>query len=107
MAEITSLNKSNFKEQVLEESLPVLVDFTAPWCGPCQMIGPVLDELATEYQGRLKIVKVNVDENPELSSEYRVMGVPTLILFKQGEPTETMVGFLPKNQLASRLDALI
>ncbi len=107
MAEIINLNKQNFKDQVLEETMPVLVDFTAPWCGPCQMIAPVLQDLATEYEGRLKIAKVNVDENAELSSQYGIMGVPTLILFKQGKQMETMVGFQPKGKLVSRLDTLI
>ncbi len=107
MAEIVSLNNANFKEQVMEETLPVLVDFTASWCGPCRMMAPVLENLATEYDGRLKIAKVNVDDNAELSSQYGIMGVPTLILFKQGKQVETLVGFQPKNKLASRLDSLI
>ncbi len=107
MAEIINLNNENFKEQVMEETLPVLVDFTASWCGPCQMMTPVLENLATEYEGRLKIAKVNVDDNAELSAQYGIMGVPTLILFKEGKQVETLVGFQPKNKLASRLDALI
>ncbi len=107
MAEVIDINKHSFKEQVLEAALPVLVDFWAPGCGPCQMMAPVLEDLAAEFKGRLKVAKVNVAENMELSSQYGIMGVPTLILFKQGEQIETMVGFQPKSKLASRLDTLI
>jgi len=107
MAEVIDINKHNFKEQVLDASLPVLVDFWAPGCGPCQMMAPVLEELAAEYKGRLKVAKVNVAENMELSSQYGIIGVPTLILFKQGEQVESIVGFHPKNKLTSQLDRLI
>ncbi|HHX86770.1 MAG TPA: thioredoxin [Firmicutes bacterium] len=107
MAEVIEINTHSFKEQVLEASLPVLVDFWSPGCGPCQMMAPVLEELAAEYKGRLKVIKVNVAENMELSAQYGIMGVPTLILFKDGEQVETIVGFYPKNKLTSQLDRLI
>lgn len=107
MAGVISLNNQNFKEQVLDEAGVVLVDFMAPWCGPCKMMAPVLEDLATEFEGRLIIAKVNVDENPELASQFGVMGVPTLILFKQGQKIESMVGFQPKNKLSALLETLI
>ena len=99
------LTKDNFKQEVLDSELPVLVDFWAVWCGPCRMMAPVVDELAAEYEGRVKVGKVNVDEEGELAMQYRIASIPTLMLFKNGKPAETMIGFRPKQQIAAVLDA--
>ncbi len=98
MAEIT-LTPDNFDSEVLKSSLPVLVDFWATWCGPCQMLAPVLEEFANENEGKIKVGKVNVDENRELAMEYRISSIPTLILFENGEPKKTSLGFLTKEKL--------
>lgn len=96
--------ESNFKDEVLQSAQPVLVDFWAEWCGPCKMIAPVLDELATEYGGKIKIAKVNIDENQNLAAQYRVTAIPTLLVFKGGQVTEQMVGAKSKRDLKASLD---
>ena len=96
--------ESNFKDEVLDSPQPVLVDFWAEWCGPCKMIAPVLDELATEYGGKIKIAKVNIDENQNLAAQYRVTAIPTLLVFKGGQVTEQMVGAKSKRDLKASLD---
>ncbi|MES2142757.1 MAG: thioredoxin TrxA [Pseudomonadota bacterium] len=101
---INSLSDSSFEETVLKSKLPVLVDFWAEWCGPCKMIAPVLEELASEYDGKVKICKLNVDENPASPAKYSVRGIPTLILFKDGKAEGTKVGALSKSQLKAFLD---
>ncbi|MDE5852684.1 MAG: thioredoxin, partial [Oscillospiraceae bacterium] len=85
-------NSENFKEVVLESKIPVLVDFFADWCGPCQMMGPILEEIATELAGKAKIVKINVDDNPDIAADYGVMSIPNMIIFKNGEKKENFVG---------------
>jgi thioredoxin 1 len=107
MSNIVHVSDASFEADVLKAETPVLVDFWAEWCGPCRMIGPVLEDLAKEYSGKLKIVKVNVDENSESAATYGVRGIPTLLLFKNGVLVETKVGALPKGQLAAFIDSNI
>ncbi len=103
-AKPVDVSDQSFQEEVLKSKTPVLVDFWAPWCGPCRVVAPVLDELAAAYEGKVKVAKVNVDENPDTASRYGVMSIPTLILFNNGAPQETMVGLQNKEALASLLD---
>ena len=96
---IMQATDATFEQEVLKAELPVLVDFWAPWCGPCHMVAPVIEEIAETYSGKLKVVKVNVDESPTVSSRYQIMSIPTLILFKNGQPIDSLIGALPRNQL--------
>jgi thioredoxin 1 len=98
---------ASFEQDVLKSSTPVLIDYWAEWCGPCRMVAPILDEIAGEYQGRLQVMKVNVDENRNVPAKYGIRGIPTLMLFKNGEVAATKVGALSKTQLTSFLDANI
>lgn len=98
---------ANFVEEVLQSDLPVLVDFWAQWCGPCQMMGPVINELAKENEGKMKIGKLDVDANPETAQDYRIMSIPSLKIFKHGEVVEEMVGALPKEALQAKINAHI
>lgn len=107
MSNIVHVTDASFEADVLKSEIPVLVDFWAEWCGPCRMIAPVLEDLAKDYVGKLKIVKVNVDENNESAATYGVRGIPTLLLFKNGQLAETKVGALPKGQLAAFIDSNI
>lgn len=102
MAEVI-LTKENFETEVLKSDIPVLVDFWATWCGPCMMLSPVIAELAEELEGKVKVGKVNVDEQNELAIQYRVASIPTLLLFKNGELAKTSVGFMPKNDIIANL----
>ena len=101
---IATLTQDNFATEVLQSAAPVLVDFWAEWCGPCKMIAPVLDELADEYQGRVKIGKVNIDEHQGLAAEYGVRAIPTLLVFKGGQVADQLVGARSKRDLKSSLD---
>ena len=104
MAGLKEIGGSNFKEEVTASDIPVLVDFWAPWCGPCRMMSKVLEELASDYEGRLKIVKVNVDDNSDLAGQFGVMSIPTLKLFKSGSEVASMVGAQQKQDLALSID---
>lgn len=107
MAEIT-LNDENFNQEVLKAKEPVLVDFWAPWCGPCKMQEPIIEELAKEYAGKsIKIGKLNVDEAPSSAGKFQIMSIPTLIIFQDGKPIEQMMGVQDKNTLKERLDKFI
>ena len=98
---------ASFDKLVFGSALPVLVDCWAPWCGPCKAVGPVLDQLATEYKGRLKIVKVNVDENPGISQKYSISSIPTMFLVKQGKVVDQLVGALPKQELVKQIERIV
>lgn len=101
---IITATESNFQQEVLGSTQPVLVDFWAEWCGPCKMLGPLLDELATEYTGRVKIAKVNIDDHQNLAVQFRVSAIPTLLIFKNGQVVEQMVGAKSKRDLKASLD---
>ncbi|MDH7503175.1 MAG: thioredoxin [Verrucomicrobiota bacterium] len=106
MSNINEITKDQFQTEVLNANQPVLVDFYAPWCGPCRAMGPVLDALAAEFAGRAKLVKVNVDDAPELAAEYGITGVPTLIFFNNGNIVDSIVGMAPQRVLRSKLESL-
>ena len=101
MSEVLHINDADFETTVVQSDIPVLVDFWAPWCGPCKMIAPILDEIAPEFAGKVKIVKINVDDNQLVAGQFGIRSIPTLLLFKNGQLVATQVGALPKNQLAA------
>ncbi|HCR30209.1 MAG TPA: thioredoxin [Opitutae bacterium] len=105
MAEITTLNEQNFNDTISSADVPVLVDFWAPWCGPCKAIAPILEELAGELDGKVQISKVNVDENGTVAAEYNIRAIPTLLLFKGGELADQFVGMVGKDDLKTKLQA--
>lgn len=100
---LQQVNDLNFNKEVLESPLPVLVDFWAPWCAPCRLVTPILEEIAEEYAGRVKVVKLNTDENPALAMKYNIMSIPTLLLLKNGEVLDETIGAVPKHVIVNNL----
>ncbi len=106
MSEIT-LTDQNFDQEVLQSDQPVLVDFWAPWCGPCRMVAPVVEEIAKEYEGKIKVGKLNVDENPQTAQKYGIMSIPTLGIFKGGQMVDQLIGAQPKEAITPHLDKVL
>jgi thioredoxin 1 len=107
MGTVQAVEAARWDQEVLKAKEPVLVDFWAVWCGPCRMLAPTVEEIAGEYAGRLKVLKLNTDENQEIASRYQIMGIPALLFFKGGNVVDKVVGVVPKRQIKERVDALL
>ena len=107
MSKIIEINDSNFEEEVKNSTVPVLVDFWAPWCGPCRKLSPVVDELSEEYDGKIKVGKVNTDENLKVTQEFSISGIPCVLIFKDGQAVERLVGLMQKTQIVSNIEKYI
>lgn len=107
MANITEIDETTFQKEVLEATKPVLVDFSAVWCGPCKMLDPIVEQLAAEWDGKVKVVKLDVDHSPSIAMQYQVLGVPTLMLFVEGESRDRITGFQPKDRIVSKFESHI
>ncbi|MFN3533922.1 MAG: thioredoxin [Desulfatiglandales bacterium] len=107
MSEVVHVTDSNFESEILNSDIPAMVDFWAEWCGPCKMVGPIIEELAKEYKGRIKIAKLNVDQNRDTPARYGIRNIPTMIFFKAGKAVDTVIGAYPKSFLEERLKALL
>lgn len=107
MSAVQEVNDQNFEIEVLNSDVPVLIDFWAPWCAPCRAIGPMVDELATEYDGKLKVVKMNVDDNPLTPSRYGVRSIPNLLLIKNGQVKDQIIGAVPKQQFVNAISKVV
>ena len=104
MSNALDINDSTFEQEVINSTELTIVDFWAPWCGPCRKLGPVLDEVAQEFEGKIKVVKLNTDENLKTAKEFSVSGLPTLLMFKDGQPVERLVGLMPKTSIVSNIE---
>ena len=104
MSKLVEAGDATFKNEVLDSKLPALVDFWAPWCGPCRALAPIIEELASEFDGRLKVVKVNTDDSPDVAMRHNIRSIPTVVLFKSGQVVETIVGALPKRRFVEMLE---
>ncbi len=104
---VTDITDDDFEKEVLQSSQPVMIDLWAPWCGPCRMIGPIVDNLSEKYDGKVRVLRLNIDENPLTPTKYHVMSIPTLLFFKNGEAVDTVVGAVPERTIAPKMDALL
>jgi len=104
---VADVTDQNFEQEVIKSTMPVLVDFWAPWCSPCRMVAPVIEKLSEEFKGKIKFCRLNVDENPKTAAQYRVMSIPTLIFFKNGKAVNTVIGAVPERTLQPKLKALL
>jgi thioredoxin 1 len=106
MGDVAAVTSDNFDQEVVQSTLPVLVDFWAPWCGPCRAVAPVVEAMAKAFGDKLKVVKVNVDDSPQVATKYGIRSIPTLMIFKDGQPAETMVGYMGEDELKRRLETI-
>jgi len=107
MADVVEVNESNFEEEVAKSDIPVMIDFWATWCGPCRMIAPIVEEASTAYGGKMKVAKIDVDNNQKIASQYSIMSIPAIMFFKNGEVVDQIIGAVPKKVLFDRIDKIL